>query len=335
MTTTPRCCRSRTCHSTSSLRSRLLVAGLSLFASSSPALALMAGSATGTPPDSPALRIDSAESASPYAGVGSLQVNGAAFNGTVIDGRYVITAAHVVAGAAAQNVSFRLDTGDGPQTYGVASIHVHPDFVGFNNPNINDDLAIVELSTPVAAGVPIYGIERDPIAAGTTLVLVSYGASGYGDQGVSVSGSASVRRVGENSADAFLGDDEGIKPLGQFEVYAFDFDGPDASSNVLGGPGLGNGQETTLAPGDSGSAAFVRDARGHLLLAGVNTFTALVQAGQTPSTFGTLGGGMLLSGYSAWIDSVITPVPEPRAWSQLAAGLLLIGALGRRRRDLI
>lgn len=307
---------------------RPIAAGLTLLVSTSPALALMAGSATGTPPDDPALRIDAA--ASPFAGVGSLTVNGSPYSGSVIGSRFVITAAHVVDGVAPDAMRFMVTTGGGTQSYGVANVYVHPDYTGFNNPDVNDDLAIVELATPVAADVPVYGLRRAPLATGTALTLVGYGASGYGDVGVTVGGSGTVRRVGQNAADAFSGDDERVKPLGMFEVYAFDFDGPDAGSNVFGGATLGNGVETTVAGGDSGSAALVPGDDGRWLLAGVNSFTASIQAGQPPGTFGTVGGGMLLSGYTEWIDGILSPVPEPGAWAQLGLGLAVLG-LWRRR----
>ena len=71
-------------------------------------------------------------------------------------------------------------------------------------------------------------------------------------------GSASVKRIGRNNADYFRLDEKGS---GLQEVYYWDFDGGGAT-NFLGGASLGNGIESTVAGGDSGSAAFVASGTG-------------------------------------------------------------------------
>ena len=100
-------------------------------------------------------------------------------------------------------------------------------------------------------------------------------------------------------------------------VFVFDFDGPGAP-NQLGGEGLGNAVESTFAGGDSGSPSFLCEGGsgyecvgGRWVVAGINTFvTAPVGHAGKASTFGTLGGGMVVSAYVDWIESFLPPPPE-------------------------
>ena len=74
------------------------------------------------------------------------------------------------------------------------------------------------------------------------------------------------------------------------EVYVFDFDGSDETTNILGGGTLGNDIETTLGFGDSGGPAFIF-ADGTYQLAGINTFIARFTGySYSPPLFGSAGG---------------------------------------------
>lgn len=315
-----------------------------------PASAIIGGAASGLPPDSPARRIDPNTTASPWAGVGSLAIGTGTYTATAIDRRFVITAAHVVSGKASADITFHLNFGaDLSHRIAVAAVHVHPHYRGFV-PNgtskvVHDDLAVLRLAQPLPAGVPIYRLYTARLAPGRTVALVGYGAGGDGVEGATTSANASVKRVGYNDADVFQPDDQGS---GRIEIYAFDFDGPDQSSNRFGGGTLGNTIEASLAGGDSGSPALVQDTRGgSWLIAGVNTFIAGLKP-QTDSgiaraeapKFGSIGGGMLIAGYAEWIRSVIdAPYPEETQaapasaatlWVQLALGGVLAVLAVRR-----
>ena len=293
----------------------------------------------GAPPDSPAARVDPNTTGSPWAGVGSVRVNGGVYSGTLIGRRYVLTAAHVVAGAAPQTIRFNLNFG-GALTHdiGVVASHVHPDYAGFSPTNPNNDIAIIELQEEVQAGVPVYPINRANLAPGATLWLVGYGGSGTGDVGITTAASPAVKRVGRNRADAFRADDQGS---GSQEVYYFDFDGGSAA-NYLGTGSLGNALETTLAGGDSGSAAFIA-VGGGWQLAGVNTFVGAFTGGPTtPGVFGSAGGGQSVAAYAAWIDATIAAaekkyassedIPTLPEWGMLILGGLLLGRLAQAGR---
>jgi len=285
--------------------------GVSWFGPMPPARAIVGGAADLDPPDTPEQRIDPNTQESPWAGVGSLTVFRAGtqtpqgtYTAVAIGPSHVLTAAHVVYRRAPEEVRFNLNYGaDLTHQIAASEIHVHPDYNGFHpdpaSGVVHDDLAIVRLASPLPFGVPAYRIYPSPLPMRAVLTLVGYGAGGDGIHGVTVGGSASVRRVGRNVVDRVVRDNGGS---GAFEVYLFDFDGPDASTNRMGGTTLGNNVEATLAGGDSGSPAFVT-ARGGVWLAGINTFVG--PEGTVKDKFGGIGGGVLVYSYLRWIESVL------------------------------
>jgi hypothetical protein len=277
----------------------------------------VAGDPSGVPADSPANRVDANTTVSRFAGVGSITVAGGVIGtGTPISPTHILTAAHLVSdgngmiNVAPGNVIINLNYG-GNLTHSISAsaLAVHPDFTGFENPAVNDDLAIITLSMPLPAGVPIYPLFATPVTAGTTLTFVGYGDSGDGVNGITVSRDASIKRVGKNNADELGADDEGS---GKNELFVFDFDGPTASTNFLGGTTLGNDQETTFLGGDSGGPAFFDDGS-TLWLAGVNTFIGNFTGGPDAPLFGSAGGGMLVHAYLDDFILPITAIPEANA----------------------
>lgn len=274
----------------------LMLGTMLLFTNNLPAYALLAGVA----PDSPTQRIDPNTTSSHWTGVGSLSVNGGTFSAVVIGPRHILTAAHVVNGAAPDKIVFNLNYGaDLSHRIQAKAVFVHPDYTGFNKKDITrDDMAVVQLSEAVPEGVAIYGLNTVPLTPGMTLTLVGYGSSGNGVEGVTVGGNPAVKRTGKNNVDAVVPDDEGSKRL---EAYLYDFDGPEGTPHPGDGATLGNGIETTVGGGDSGSPAFI-ESDGRWLLAGINTF----QIGAAAPKFGSGGGGMLVSTYAEWIHGVLS-----------------------------
>lgn len=277
---------------------------------------------------------------SPWSGTGSVSVRVGmrprTFSGVLIDRRHVLTAAHVLGGATPGDVVFNLNHG-GNLTHRIpaATITVHPDYAGFDPRRPNDDLAVIRLVRDVPADIPIYPIYRGVLSRGELITLVGYGGGGDGVNGAIVPPDPAVRRIGYNRADALIADDEGS---GRYEVYQFDFDGPDPASNRMGGLALGGNLEASVAAGDSGSPAFVHD-RGGWWLAGINTFEWKASDGRS-GVFGAGGGGMLLSAYAGWIDATVLARDEtPLHRGYVLAGLCAAGfggaglLLARRKRN--
>lgn len=283
--------------------------------------ALILSDAEAVPASSLAAGNDTNSAFSPWSGVGSVSVmvgiRTRTFSGVLLDRRHVLTAAHVLGGAAPGDVTFNLNHG-GNLTHRIpaATITVHPDYSGFDPRQPNDDLAVIRLARDVPEGIPIHPIYRGVLSRGELITLVGYGGGGDGVSGSIVPPDPAVKRIGYNRADAFVVDDEGS---GRSEVYQFDFDGPDPASNRMGGLALGGNLEASVAPGDSGSPAFVHES-GEWWLAGINTFEWKAPDGRS-GVFGAGGGGMLLSGYAAWIDATVLVRDEP----PLRRGYVLAG----------
>lgn len=291
---------------------------------STSALALVGGS------------VDSNTADSPWAGVGSITINGSIFSGVMLDSTHVLTAAHVVAGQVntAGNVSFSLNAGAYSQTLSAASISVYSGYTG-TTPGSDgvwhDDLAVVTLNAPIT-GVVGYDLYNGSLS-GQTITQVAYGQTGDGANGVTDNASASVKTVGENRVDRLVVDDDGGSSN---EVFMFDFDGPDSSTNFYGAPSpsnktLGAMIEAQYAGGDSGSPVFVK-VNGQWQIAGIGTFNGSTSLSSNSGVlFGSVGGGTIVSSYIPWIqEQMAAPVPEPSAWAMMLVGMGLVGAAVRR-----
>ena len=276
--------------------------------SSTSALALVGGS------------VDPNTADSPWAGVGSITINGSTFSGVMLDSTHVLTAAHVVAGEVntAGNVSFSLNAGVYSQTLIASSISVYTGYTG-TTPGSDgvwhDDLAVVTLNAPIT-GVVGYDLYNGSLS-GRTITLVGYGGTG-----------STVKTVGQNVVDRVLVDDDSAPPKNPnnniYEVYVFDFDGP-GSPNSYGGGSLGAGIEAGYTGGDSGSPVFV-SVGGKWQIAGIANFNGTSQTG------GPIGGGTIVSSYIPWInEQMAAPVPEPGSWLMMLVGMGLVGAAVRVR----
>lgn len=267
---------------------------------------IVAGDPLGTPSDSPTNRINPNSPVSAYAGTAHIFIgNSFVCTATPISDRYLISANHCVDvdddGDNDFGTNIRVTfnvSGDNSTVIfpsGVAAVYTHPDYTGFNNPNVSDDIIIIELVNDLPADIPRYEIFRGSLNPNAILHLVGYGTTGDAVNGY-IPGSASfnIKRVGQNRPDrGFFADDEGS---GIAEIFQYDFDHWQGNS-------LGNDIETTVGGGDSGGPAYIQVGN-DLQLYGVNTYTG----GGAPG-FGSMGGGMLINGYLDFIDSIVDPVP--------------------------
>jgi len=284
--------------------------------------AVQSGSASSTPVDSPEIRLDPNVFSSPFAGVGSLSITSGtrSFTGTAVavSPWYVLTAGHNIDdddnGVVDSNlqVTFNLNaSGDLSASIPAQAFSLNPSFTGFNHPTLAADLALIRLSTPLPDSIPIYPITGASVTTGQPITFVGYGGAGSGDFGYTISASLTRKRVGANVIDT-------ITTVGGVPaLFEYDFDFP-TSFGLLGGS-LGNGIESVIGPGDSGSPAFITNSSGRFL-AGINTFTM----GSNPGRFGSQGGGVLLQPYLSWIATTASTAPIITA--QPASTVVVAGA---------
>lgn len=314
----------------------------------------------GAPPDSPGAHVDPNGPASPYSGVVSINIvySGSSFicSGTLVGKRTVVSAGHCVDTTGngtlidlskpgnSVRVVFNNSTTPGAYTLiGASAVSMNPDYKGFGKCPagvdsfcVNDDVSVITLAQDAPANVKVYSIATNEMETGQEITMVGYGTSGNGMDGFNVSPSFFTKRVGGNVMDLFDLNDEQNFVAGPKEVWYADFDGNgiDTFCTMFGvcTPALGNNRESGIGGGDSGGSSFI-DLNGQLTLAATNTFTGYFD-GQTPGTFGTYMGGIVLGSYQQYLTSAsvdaLTFVPEPGSLALLGLGAAML--LRSRRR---
>jgi secreted trypsin-like serine protease len=320
----------------------------------------------GAPPDSPAGRVDP-NIGGIFSGVVSINIryDGQSYicSGTLVSSRDVVTAGHCLDTSGKGTLidlkkpgsDVRVVFNDGGNVTSLITadgVSMNPDYGGFGvcpfaymtEFCVNDDIAVIHLSQPAPTTATIYSIYSGAISTGQLATLVGYGTSGTGVTGYTVSPSFTIKRSGENRMDLFDLDDEALFASGPAEVWYADFDGGGQDTfctywAVCTGS-LANNKEASIGGGDSGGPAFYFDGSQYYLM-GNNTFSQtffINGAGQTPGTFGTAFGGMLINPYIQYLDAAtngaitVTAVPEPATLGLVLFGLGVARARVRRRR---
>ena len=108
------------------------------------------------------------------SGVALLNFSGVGCSGVAIAPTVILTAAHCMSGPAEVASAFFTDSGANLASYGVSSYLVHPSFTG--NTLTQVDLALVYLTSPIAAWVSIYQIYSNTDEVGQIYQVAGWGA---------------------------------------------------------------------------------------------------------------------------------------------------------------
>jgi hypothetical protein len=241
---------------------------------------------TGESPDGPRVRLDANRPESRWTGVASLFIEGSVYSAVLVASRFALTAAHVLRDNADITVNLNID-GDLSHQIGVRRTIRHPLFRGLGNPPPIHDLALLELAHDAPPSAQRYAVDLRVPPAGARIELVGYGASGRGSRGVEVGQNAALKRHGA----AFVKHLPAGDPAAPW-MYIFDF----VAQQVSTVP------PTWLAPGDSGSGAFVITA-GRAVLVGINTLTMrAAQASGPMFGYGTRAAGQWMAPQQTWLS---------------------------------
>ena len=199
-------------------------------------------------------------------------------DGTLIDPRWVLTAAHVANGVMRRTSAPAIYIGD--REVKISRAFVHTRWVDMGP----HDIGLLELVEPVTDVTPIVPC-RAAGELGRIATLVGHGATGRGDQRARTDDG--LKRGATNRIDT-----------ANNEHLIFRFDAPPRGTELEGIPGSG----------DSGGPAILERA-GRACIAGVSS------AGEPgvngPGTYGALDYFTRVSRYTAWLDSARAGLLKP------------------------
>jgi secreted trypsin-like serine protease len=262
--------------------------------------------------------------------------------GTLIDSTHVLTAAHVVVGAAPANITFSL-TGNGENLVNdPATAYAVPN--GYQSAAKGLDIAVITLQNPAPVGTTTWtyntGQIADETSSGLTAHPVGFGAFGNGTNGATNNpGNPPGKRAATNQIDRV--GQQGM-PVGGWQdglgnfltppqsTLLFDFDKVGANTPAgwptgagvpnwssltnkntpLGTNGAGGSLEGDTAPGDSGGPTFQFDfTDNEFIITGVHSFGS----DNNLARYGDIGVDTQVQAYSQFIQYYQANLPEPSA----------------------
>ena len=224
---------------------------------------------------------------SQYQSVGLITIGGYQGSGTLVAGRWVLTAAHVVEDGSASQFDFEING----QIYGATQIIIHPQWTG--ELTESGDLAMVLLNR-VVPGVTPATLYTGNAEVNKITTVVGFGRTGTGLTGDVID--SGQKRAGQNLVGG-LGDVLGYST----KSILADFDDPDPNATGLG---ICLDLEYQAAPGDSGGGWFIPD-NGQHKLAGVTSYI-VANDGVLDSDYNDAMGATRVSDYLSWIQPILS-----------------------------
>lgn len=244
-----------------------------------------------------------------YSGVTRIESDYNRGSAVLIDDRWLLTSAHVVATLPANAWEVIFERGWFDSDRSVSQIITHPEY---NSSTFEADLALIKLSSNAPSDTTQYSLAFDKIPLGSTLNFQGYGER-VATESFGFWTGVPLLQSSYNTLDAYS-DDLGISS--DAFSFAFDYDDGSASNDSLGWnfgfhhSGIGNA-EGFIGPGDSGGAAFY-DGK----LAGIISHI-FDYSGDTriDGSLGEVGHAQSLAYYAEWIadyvPSIESSIPEP------------------------